>query len=245
MDFVAANRLLDDGPGLREMAEEQGYLFVRGLLPEESLWRLRQVILSEAAERGWLDPEAPLLDGIARAGMSTPAHDDPRFTDLQVAVHLLPAFEEVRSHPALLRVLQNLFDGPVQTHCGDVCRMAFPDSFSQTTPPHQDQFFLKSEAETWTAWIPVGDCPRDLGALRVIPASHKAGLMTHGPGSAGTIVEGETPWATADFACGDVLLFQYLTVHAARANLDPRRVRVSVDCRYRRLQGQGGVRSEK
>lgn len=235
MDFVAANHLLTDGPGLRAMAEEQGYLFVRDLLPERSLQRLRQVILTEAATRGWLDPDAPLLDGIARTGMSTPAHDDPRFTDLQVAVHLLPEFEEIRSHPALLDVLKNLFNGRVQTHCGDVCRMAFPDSIEQTTPPHQDQFFLKSEAETWTAWIPVGHCPRDLGALRVIPASHKAGLMAHGQGVEGTSVSGDPQWATADFACGDVLFFQYLTVHAARANRDARRVRVSVDCRYRRL----------
>lgn len=232
MDFVPANPLLEDRGGLRQMAEAQGYLLFRGLLPEECVRRLRQEILREAWERGWLDPEAPVLEGIARAGMSTPAYDDPRFTDLQVAVQFLPAFEEVRSHPVLLRVLEDLFDGPVQTHCGDVCRLAFPDSLARTTPPHQDQFFLKAKAETWTVWIPAGDCSRELGALKLVPGSHHGGLRVHLEDQA--VVEEDECWASGDFSCGDVLFFQFLTVHAAWANRDPRRVRVSVDCRYRR-----------
>jgi ectoine hydroxylase-related dioxygenase (phytanoyl-CoA dioxygenase family) len=48
------------------------------------------------------------------------------------------------------------------------------------------------------------------------------------------VVGRDAVWATTDFGCGDVLMFHYLTVHGARANLDPRRIRVSVDCRYRR-----------
>lgn len=77
-------------------------------------------------------------------------------------------------------------------------------------------------------------CLRDLGALQVVPGSHRAGLIAHRAGVEGMVVGRDAVWATTDFGCGDVLMFHYLTVHGARANLDPRRIRVSVDCRYRR-----------
>jgi ectoine hydroxylase-related dioxygenase (phytanoyl-CoA dioxygenase family) len=234
MDLVAANEFLEDGPRLRAMADEQGYLLVRGLLPEAPLLRLRECILAAAAEAGWLDQALPPMDGIAEAGRSTPAHDDPQFTDLQVTVQLLPEFEAVRSHPALLEIMGHIFDGPVRTHCGDVCRLAFPGATSQPTPPHQDQYYLNAKAETWTGWMPLGECPRDLGALQVLPGSHRAGLIAHGAGVEGMPVASDATWATTDFSCGDVLMFHYLTVHGARANRDPRRIRVSVDCRYRK-----------
>ena len=53
---------------MRERAAEQGYLFFRSLLDSESVLDLRRQILEVCQQHGWLDDDAPLMDGIARDG---------------------------------------------------------------------------------------------------------------------------------------------------------------------------------
>jgi ectoine hydroxylase-related dioxygenase (phytanoyl-CoA dioxygenase family) len=116
-----------------------------------------------------------------------------------------------------------------------VCRLAFPNDLERTTAPHQDFFYTRDSTDLWTAWTPLGDCPAELGGLAVLPGSHAGGLRPHdgGEGKARFIVLDESEeWVGDDYRTGDVLFLNALTVHGARPNVTPSRIRISVDCRY-------------
>jgi len=235
MEFLPTDPGRLSSTELQSQAERLGYLFIRELLPPELLLSVRQIMLEQAADQAFLDPDHGVMEGIARRGVTTPSYDDPRFVALQVGVQSRPEFAALREHPALIQLLERCLGGSIQSRCGEVCRLAFPFSEEHTTRPHQDQaYYNQAGTGSWTAWMPLGDCPCSLGALRLVPGSHHGGLLPHGPGVSGMAVPEDTEWTGSDFRLGDVLLFHPLTIHAAQHNLDPRKLRVSVDCRYRR-----------
>ena len=45
------------------------------------------------------------------------------------------------------------------------------------TPAHQDFPFIQGSARTFTTWIPLGECPRELGGLQVNAGTHLLGEM--------------------------------------------------------------------
>jgi hypothetical protein len=52
----------------RAAMAQWGYVFVRALAPEEKVLEVRRQVLELCAEAGWLDPDQPLMDGIAAPG---------------------------------------------------------------------------------------------------------------------------------------------------------------------------------
>src|SRR5262249_5662553 len=87
----------------------------------------------------------------------------------------------------------------------------------------------------WTAWIPLGDCPQQLGPLALLAGSHQGGLQPHsGEGivDGGVTVSDDAVWSTTDFRCGDVVLFRPHTLHRSLPNCSADMLRLSVDFRY-------------
>ena len=125
----------------------------------------------------------------------------------------------------MLDFLALLLGGSVELQQGDICRIFFPNAPEFTTPPHQDEFFLRRGTECWSVWTPLGDCPLELGPLALSPGSHRLGLLSEVPSG--------LPWWSAPLACGDALLVHHLTVHRALPNRGDS-PRLSIDCRYRR-----------
>jgi ectoine hydroxylase-related dioxygenase (phytanoyl-CoA dioxygenase family) len=103
---------------------------------------------------------------------------------------------------------------------------------------HQDFFHVRGTAETCTAWVPLGDCERQLGCLAVVDGSHKLGFREHepsaGPGGFAVDPGGGAAWLCQDFAAGDVLIFHSLTMHKALPNRTKHQIRISLDNRYQR-----------
>lgn len=230
-----ASQVLGNPAALRDLAAADGYLFVRNLVPRAVARMLRAELLAQCAHRGWLHEHAPVARGIARADAAQRATPEA-LAALQADVQIRPAFGALRTDPGLLALLGSVLDAPPVAGCGDVCRLAFPNAPERATPAHQDHFYTRGATDMWTAWIPLGDCPPALGGLAVIPGSHAGGLLPHvlGEGHARSIaVNDDSPWACASYRCGDVLLFNALTVHRARPNVTPDRIRVSADYRYR------------
>jgi hypothetical protein len=197
----------------RRRALERGYWFARGLLDAPRLTALRGQVLGICARRGWLE---------GRRGF---ANDASEFVQLQSDVHSLAAFDALRRDARLRAALEELLGGAVRDQQGDVCRVLFPGAPEFATPAHRDQTFLRRADEVWTAWIPLGDCPRRQGSLAVVPRSNRLGLVTLVPRGA--------RWRRFDFAAGDVLFVHALTLHRALVNRSAE-IRVSVDYRYSR-----------
>jgi ectoine hydroxylase-related dioxygenase (phytanoyl-CoA dioxygenase family) len=156
---------------------------------------------------------------------------------------VLPEFERLRSHDAVLGVLNAVYGGTARPGCGDTVRLFSPSSPELTTPPHQDGYYVRGRRDLWTAWIPLGACPRELGGLSVVPGSHGDGLRPHagkGAGRQGVAAEPELAWECTDFECGDVLFFHALTLHRGLENRTDGRLRVSADFRYERASPRVG-----
>ena len=229
-----SNKRLNDAGGLRQEAADRGYLFFRQLIPAAEVLNLRARILETCRENGWLDTTAPIALGVIRPSVKIDTHDDV-FTRLLCRVLPLPEFGVLREHPSITGILNAIYHGPFLSGCGDTCRVFPPVSHELTTQPHQDHFYVQKNPALWTVWIPLGDCPLELGALAVLPGSHKSGLRPHAGqdgDTQGIDVGPDAIWVSADYRCGDVLMFSCLTIHRALENRTPDRLRISADFRY-------------
>ncbi|MCX6366984.1 MAG: phytanoyl-CoA dioxygenase family protein [Armatimonadetes bacterium] len=176
-------------------------------------------------------PESAMRTDI---GVSAAAYNDVQKLE---SVHALP------HHPKLLALYKTLFADEVLVHARHIIRMISPHPAVFPTPPHQDFPLIQGTQNTWTCWFPLGDCPRELGSLKVLRGSHKLGYLPLKPAKgAGAIAiqtcpweEHEDDWIEGDFALGDVLTFPAFTVHKALPSQFPDRIRLSFDVRYQPL----------
>jgi ectoine hydroxylase-related dioxygenase (phytanoyl-CoA dioxygenase family) len=235
-EFTIANDLLNKPEKLRAAAREEGYLFFRGLLEREAILSVRRQILGLCAKAGWLAPGTDPMEGIAAPGAAC-VEPQPDFMVVYNQIMKMEDFHALAHQPALLAMFDTLFDEQTAVHARNIARIIFPHNTKFTTPAHQDYIHIQGTEETWTAWIPLGDCPRDLGSLAVMPRSHHSGVYpvhdAYGAGGKGIDTD-KLPyeWLSCDFTLGDVVVFHSLTVHKALPNLSPDRLRLSVDYRY-------------
>ncbi|MDE2125710.1 MAG: phytanoyl-CoA dioxygenase family protein [Armatimonadetes bacterium] len=233
-----ASALLARPAALRERAAAEGVLLLRGLAPAHDIAALRLEVLRLCAMAGWLHPRTDPREGVAAPGTAY-TEQSPEYRPLYREIQRLRRFHALALHPALLAAVEAIVGRPVLAHPRNIARVSFPACTRFTTPAHQDFYHVRGCADTWTAWIPLGACPRERGGLAVMPGSHAEPLLaTHAAdGAGGAAVEtGTLPWrwATADYDTGDVLLFHSHTIHKALPNMSPDRLRLSVDYRYQR-----------
>lgn len=234
--FLISDPVTEEPETLRARMERDGYLFFRGLISTAQIRKARAEILKACAAEGWLRPDAEPNAGIAAPGV-THIEPNPDYMTVYSQVLRGQEFNTLALDPSLLAVLRDLFDEEPLAHARNIARIIFPQNTDYTTPAHQDYLHIQGTETTYTAWIPLGDCPRELGSLVVLPGSHRAGVYSvHralGAGGAGINTEAMPyPWTGSDFHEGDVVLFHSLTVHKALPNLSPDRLRLSVDFRY-------------
>ncbi|BBI34862.1 phytanoyl-CoA dioxygenase family protein [Cohnella abietis] len=240
-ELSPSNEWLHDLPELRNRLNEDGYLFFRGILDKNELTHIREDMLAIASEYGYVKTDVPLVDGIY-SGEGFPTAIKFETSPLYRRILGLPRFNAFGSNAVLSLLLSGLLDSELQEHRRRIGRITFPGSFKNTTPPHQDYFYIKGTPDTYTCWIPAGDCPEELGGLAVMPKTHKLGMLTHEPmqGTGGHGVLHERceelglPWLTTDFQMGDLLLFHGHTLHKALDNRSENRLRLSLEYRYQR-----------
>jgi ectoine hydroxylase-related dioxygenase (phytanoyl-CoA dioxygenase family) len=249
--------LLDDGAALRARAAEDGYLFFRTLLPADAIRAVRADILTVVARHGWLQPGQDALGGMLQSeALATVPESDMRL-DIGVTramyddVQKLESMHRLPHHPNLLACFARLFDTQVLVHARHIARMITAHPAMVPTPVHQDYPFIQGTSRTWTAWIPLGDCPRTMGGLTVLRASHTLGYVpVHTARGAGGLAAQLCPtdppdWADADYHTGDVLLFPCFTIHRALPSAVKDQIRLSLDVRYQPLDEPIEARSLK
>jgi ectoine hydroxylase-related dioxygenase (phytanoyl-CoA dioxygenase family) len=220
---------------------ERGYLFfAASCLPLKCSPRAGDV-LQHCADAGWLDPSYDLLEGIAAPGHKPLVRWYAEYMAVYRKILKTPSFHDFPTHPALMSVSQKLLQSEPFVHPRRIGRVTFPQYTVATTPPHQDHFYIRGAVETYSCWIPLGECPIELGGLAVWPNSQSKGFIDHtehSPGAVGgrgvPVDESEAVWHVSDFGLGDALFFHSYTIHKAMPNVTPNRLRVSTDNRYQR-----------
>jgi hypothetical protein len=237
--FLDSTNLAADPVALNERLATEGYLFVRGLLPRSAVLEVRHQCRAVAAAGGWLDPAHPVDDGVADPAAAC-TDPEPRYVEVFRRLYVLEALHALKHHPAIVGFVERLFGEPVLVHPLFVMRNIFPQRPESTTPAHQDFVHIQGTVETYTAWIPLGDCPMEQGSLQVAAGSHRDGVrdfrVANGSGGLEVVDPLVGRWRASPFAAGDVLIFHSLTVHKGLPNLS-NRLRQSMDARYQRVSG--------
>ena len=230
-----------DSAEMRAIMDEQGYLFFRGLVPVDEVLAVRRIALELCREAGWLDPNYDLMEAVVAPGVGEIKEGHPEYMPMYRKLLKTPRFHELPAQPALMDVARKLLGEEVLVHPRRIGRVTFPNYLSATTPPHQDHYYIRGAVETYSSWVPLGDCPISLGGLAVWPGSHRQGFLDHTaihPGAVGghgvPVDESQINWHTIDWQAGDAIFFHSYMIHRALPNLSGNRLRVSTDNRYQR-----------
>ena len=168
----------------------------------------------------------------------TPINTGPGVFGLLRNRHLLDAVEhfigpEVFSNPvqnARFKVPERILSPE------DMANPAYNQTIFAATYWHQDQHVVRKEAEhtkMLTVWVALTASTRENGCMKVVPASHKGGLVLHcggkRPGIPEMILDGIRHYV--EMEAGDVLFMHRCTQHGSLPNLSDD-IRFSFDLRY-------------
>jgi ectoine hydroxylase-related dioxygenase (phytanoyl-CoA dioxygenase family) len=205
--------------GVTEFFAENGYAVVRGLLGPEEAATLRAEC-HDLAERLSATHNLDATWGSARAGVAEAqetkilhCHDvqfqaaafsrlivDPRFTDYAAA-----------------------FIGSPNVQLHHTKMFIKPPEKGSPFPMHQDApYFLHDRHSMIAAIFHFDDAPIEKGCVRVVPGSHKLGVLPHSSEGGWHLPFEDYPIEDAvpiEAKAGDVLFFSYLTIHGSGVNV--------------------------
>lgn len=235
--FIVSNDLLHEPSALRERAERDGYLFMKGLVNQDDILETRRDMAQILLEFGWIAPGTDLLEAITHRPAAL--HGDEEHQPVYERIQLLESFHSLAHDQAVSDLMTSLLGSDVMLHPANIARVVFPSATEHTTPAHQDFFHIQGNPDVWTAWIPLGACPQSHGGLSVLAGSHRVGILPVAPslgaGGVKTLTQGvEGEWVSSPFEMGDTLFFHSHTVHRGLPNRSGDRLRLSVDYRYQR-----------
>jgi ectoine hydroxylase-related dioxygenase (phytanoyl-CoA dioxygenase family) len=237
-----ANADLGNSTALRARLAEDGYLLFRQVIDPQKLLKLRARLVAILADLEWIEGGDGILEAKA---IGVPQREgEAGYFDALDRIVKLEELHSLAHDEALMQVMRQVLGDTAFPHPLSITRLVFPHNPEITTPPHQDYGNNQGTPNLTAAWIPLGDCSREMGSIAILKGSHKAGLLPlqyHlGAGNRRAALSDEVrklPWLATDFKAGDILLFPALTVHSALENKDPSRMRLSVDFRYQ-LEGE-------
>ena len=202
--------------------QEDGFLSVRGLLPQEALQplivELTQKVdeaTQEAVRQGLLDPantfaDAPFATRLALVSNACAERTWLWQNYFSRQKPISAGMFALRTASALLDATESLIGPEILAHPQFGLRTKLPDSAIMDIPWHQDLAYLRSEepGETLVVnfWIPLVRASAENGCMQVIPGSHRmGGLLPHNlrletPGH-----KGPTGIADADLPSSDCI----------------------------------------
>lgn len=161
-------RRSDDAAGdfaeLRRRMQEDGYLFLPGLLDREAVIAARHQVAQRLAAADLLDPSYPIADCIAapeaKVGfMASVAKDNPELDAVLYAGPMIEFYED-------------FFGGPVRHYDYTWFRVKTPGD--NATQPHYDVVYMgRGTRQLHTSWTPLSDMTMDMGGLMILENSHK------------------------------------------------------------------------
>jgi phytanoyl-CoA hydroxylase len=191
---------------------EQGYLHARGVFDDDEVEEMRAAI-----DRILDDVEGTAHDrnhvwaAVAQESVLKGFHD--------VQYHDA-AFTRAATHSRLVDVLTQLIGPNVQLHHSKM--LVKPPEQGAPFPMHQDYpYFPHERHSVVAASVHLDDTDLENGCLRVVPRSHKRGPLD-AQGASHTVEVPLEDGRPMPAAAGDVLFFNYLTIHGSGVNTSSR-----------------------
>lgn len=241
---------------LRTRYHEQGYLWLKGVLKRDHVLAFRQRFFEAMQDTGLLAPGTQPVDGIYAGGVEkqgkTNTYEIVRWA----------AYEAFCLSEPIWQFYEAFLGGPVYLHKRKIIRLSKPGQ-ARCTGAHYDLTYLRGGTDNLcTSWIPIGDCPVEMGGLIYLEGSDSFGrnqeaefsrLNAHLPPEerisaynenmtrSGWLTEDlpaladklNTRWLIANYEAGDMVVHSPYMIHASTQNIAPdKRMRLSTDIRY-------------
>lgn len=227
-ELTDSTHLIGNAEALRKVYEEDGAVFLRGVIDTELLAWAQEKYREALANEGLIDPanEVPVWTG--------------KTTDTWRPCDAIgtTVWHEVVKLPLLNQIMCDIFNDkaiwiPIAAHRSSLPTGPLKEGQDIFAGRHQDGF--TNEGMHFTiCWMPVRDAKMDRGGFAVAPGTHKRGLLHDtATGKTSTIPVGAIPddaWRSVDYRVGDVLIFNYNTAHTGLPN-PSNEIRLSLDVR--------------
>lgn len=156
--------LLSDPMALQARMREKGYLFIRGFFQREDVLAVRQAVVRRLLEDGLLEPGTDPTLAVARKNR-TDHHSHDLAKDN-------PGLNRLLYRGKIMEFYRGLFGEEIRHFDFTWFRAVFP-GFG--TKPHCDVVYMGrgTRDRLYTAWVPMGDVPVEVGGLMILEGSHK------------------------------------------------------------------------
>ena len=230
---------------LRSHLEQDGYLFLRGVLDKREVLAARAEVFGRLEEVGEVAP--PVSDGVA-TGTSRRDELVPDLGAFWQSICEGPRVRRVTHAGRMLTIMESLLCGTVRPFDFLWLRAMLPGRASAF---HYDHVYMnRGTGRLYTVWTPLGPVPMEEGPILVMENSHRwddvieqfrgldvdkdksrPGHVTMTPVSFAN--ERGCRLLTADFEPGDMLVMSMFLLHGSLDNHSKcNRVRLSCDTRY-------------
>jgi ectoine hydroxylase-related dioxygenase (phytanoyl-CoA dioxygenase family) len=249
--LTESNDLLADAAALRRRYDEDGYLFLRGVLDPELVLATRAAYF-ELFDPSYLAPGTSARDGVFSGTLPAAIGAHGTATHPAHAFVRGSAWRRLVEDPSLRLVAETVLGGDIAVLPRQIVRQ-FDRSSARASRAHIDHSYLdEGTGEVATVWIPLGDCPVETGPLVYLEGSHRMAAdeldalrqITDRPGDARPLShdlgwvsrQAGRRWRYADFAAGDVAVHCPHIVHAS-LDVHSDAMRLSADIRFIRHGG--------
>lgn len=231
-----------DREALQAHLNANGYLYFKKFFDPAKINLFREYYFKMMASSGLLAPGSAPVEGLTGGGPVDQllAHDI-----LFKEIVRGPEYEALCTSPELVEFFEWFFEGEVYLHKRKIIRHVIPGA-SKSTGAHYDLVYLREGTDrVLTAWIPLGDCLVQDGALIYLEGSHKT--IREMDNQAVRKIQAEwltkdlpalaeqfdSRWLVADYEAGDLVIHNAYMVHASVENANQAgRMRLSTDIRY-------------
>ncbi len=200
---------------------EKGYHVERGLLSQKEIdalfASLRSVIRRETvdSDRIFLQEEPALKD--AQADVPP---EGRIYRKIEGLVRWNEDYNNLASHPRILGIIESVA-GPDIKVFRDALMMK-PPRHGSPKPWHQDSaYWLIEPMDLISVWIALDDATAENGCMRVIPGSHREGLIEHKQLFDFQVEDSQIDLSRevpVEMKAGDGLFFHSLLLHATSPN---------------------------
>ncbi len=163
-ELECSSSLLGDAEQLRDRMRDNGYLFLRGFLDRNDVLDARREVVDRLAAAGLLEPGSDPLRAVARKGLQIHFHPE-------MAENNLPLQRLIYSG-RIMDFYRVLFGEDIRHFDFTWLRAVGP---GHGTNPHCDMVYMGrgTRDRLYTAWVPLGDVPMELGGLMILEGSHR------------------------------------------------------------------------
>jgi len=164
-----SNDALGDVEELRRRMDADGYLFLPGFLDREEVRAARAEIIDLLDREGWIDPAFPR--DLAMHPQTIHSYFRPDLIQRNSRVN------EIIYSDRVMAFYAEFLGGPATHYDYTWFRVV---TEGKGTYPHCDVVYMgRGTHRLFTAWVPFGDVPLEVGGLVVLEGSHRDALYDH------------------------------------------------------------------